>query len=294
MTAPTTGWGASRWGGDPWGGSPLGGFLFQGAVAIAENVVRCYFSEQPYFSALLDPLDASLLTHYAVEADASTKGIDDTPARPVAVLYAEVGADTNSIDLVLDRPLTAGPSSYSVTVAGLADAATLTVMPAPQSSGFVGLYRRIVPPQLDSPVPSRDIANPQTPASLTGTSPLSPAAIAYGTYVVDDSGDYAFDEGLVAYKKRVLRRGMTRKNGFAHLPGYGVGIPQHGKKLASASLRAQLAADWEAQIKQEPETAAVSVTTATDPKVPGLCWFIVSAKTKSGGSTKFRAPFSTQ
>src|ERR1019366_9230019 len=81
MTAPTTGWGASKWGGDPWGGSPLGGFIFQGAVAIAENVVRCYFSEQPYFSALLDPLDASLLTHYAVEADASTKGIDATPPR---------------------------------------------------------------------------------------------------------------------------------------------------------------------------------------------------------------------
>src|ERR1019366_168730 len=127
MTAPTTGWGASKWGGDPWGGSPLGGFIFQGAVAIAENVVRCYFSEQPYFSALLDPLDASLLTHYAVEADASTKGIDDTPARPVAVLYAQVGGNTNSIDPILDPPLTAGPPPYSVTVSGLADAATLTV-----------------------------------------------------------------------------------------------------------------------------------------------------------------------
>ena len=293
MTFPVTGWGASHWGGDPWGGS-LGGFNFQGAVAIAENIVRLYFSEAPYFSGLLDPLDASLLTHYTVEADTSTRGIDDTFARPVAVLYAQVGADTNSIDLILDRPLTAGPSAYAVTVSGLADATTMTVMPLPQSNGFVGLYRRIEPPQLNAPVPSRDFANPQTPASLTGTSPLSPAAIAYGTYVVDDSGDYAFDEGLVAYKKRVLRRAMTRKNGIAHLPGYGVGIPQHGKRLASASLRAQMAADWEAQIKQEPETAAVSVTTMTDPKIPGLCWFIVNAKTKSGGSTKFRAPFSTQ
>jgi len=293
MTAPTTGWGAEGWGRDPWGGS-LGGFEFQGAVAIAENLVRLYFSEAPYFSGLLDLQDASLLSHYAIEPDTTTQGIDGTTARAVTVLFARVGADPNTIELVLDRPMTPFPSLYTVTVTGVADAATRTPMPTPASLGFIGLYRRIVPPQLESPVPSRDFANPQTPASLLGTSPLSPAAIAYGTYVVDDTGDYAFDEGLVAYKKRVLRRGITKKNAFAHLPGYGVGIPSYGKRLASAQLRATLAADWESQIKQEPETAAVTVTTMTDPVAPGLCWFVVAARMKSGGATKFKLSAATQ
>lgn len=293
MTAPTTGWGAEGWGSDPWGGS-VGGFTFQGAVAIAENVVRCYFSDTPFYSGLLDELDASLNEHYAIEVDSTTFGLDGTPARPVRVLFATVGSDTNSIDLVLDRPLTAAPSSYTIIVQGLADAATKTPMPAAQSQTFVGLYRRIVPPQLGQPVPSRDFANPQTLESLLGTSPLSPAAIAYGTYVVDDTGDYAFDEGLTAYKKRILRRGMTAKNAFAHLPGYGAGIPQMGKKLASASRRAGAAADWQAQIYQEPETASASVVSMTDPSIPNLCYFIVNAKTRTGGAVKFRVAVPTK
>jgi hypothetical protein len=294
VTSPTTGWGAEGWGSDPWGGSLSGSpIVFQGCVAIAENVVRLYFSETPYFSGLLDALDASLLSHYSVAPDPTTQGVDGSAARPVTVLYAEVGGDPDSIDLVLDRPMTPAPSLYSVTVTGIADAATVTPIAAPVTLGFVGCYRRIVPPQLDSPVPSRDFANPQTPASLTGTSPLSPSAIAYGTYVVDDTGDYAFDAGVVAYKKRVLRRGMTRKNGFAHLPGYGVGIPQQGKRLASATLRQQMAADWESQIKQEPETAAVSVTTVTDPSTPSLCFFVVRARMKSGTSVNFKTAHPT-
>jgi hypothetical protein len=282
VTVPSTGWGASAWGKDPWGGS-VSGFELQGAVAIAENLVRLYFSQEPYFSGLLDQYDASNFALYTITTNPST-GLDGTPVQPVSVLYATVGSDPNSIDLTLDRPMTAFPSSYSVAVSGVADEATMTPLPT-SSQTFPGLYRRIVPPQLDAPVPSRDFANPQTPASLLGTSPVSPSAIAYGTYVVDDTGDYAFDEGLVAYKKRILRRGMTRKNAFAHLPGYGVGIPAYGKKLASPSLRAQIAADWETQIKQEPETASVSVTTST---APGLCWFIVNATTRAGGSVKFR------
>lgn len=293
MTIPDTGWGAEGWGNDPWGGS-VGGFLFQGAIALRENLVRCYFSSVPYYSGLLDTLDASIASHYAIIDDPSTKGLDDSTTRPVTVLFAQVGSDPASIDLILDRPLTAALSSYTVIVSGLADAATLTVMPTEQTQTFVGLYRRLVPPQLNQPVPSRDFANPQTPDSLLGTSPLSPAAIAYGTYVVDDTGDYAFDEGLTAYKKRILRRGMTAKNGFAHLPGYGVGIPQQGKKLASSSLRVKLADDWQAQIYQEPETASASVTTLMDPAFPNLCYFVVQAKTKSGGSTKFRAAIPTQ
>lgn len=293
MSAPTTGWGAEGWGRDPWGGS-VGAFEFQGAVAIAENLVRLFFSQAPYFSALLDPADASRLEHYAIQPDTSTRGNDGTAARPVSVLYARVGADPNSIDLVLDRPLTSFPSGYTITVTCLEDAATRTPMATPESVVFLGSYRRIEPPQLDNPIPSRDFANPQTPGSLSGISPLSPAAIAFGTYVVDDTGDYAFDSGLVAYKKRVLRRGITKKGAFAHLPGYGVGIPSYGKKLASGTLRAQLAADWESQIKQEPETAAVSVTTMTDPSNPGLCWFIVNARMKSGGVARFRLSASMQ
>ena len=106
-----------------------------------------------------------------------------------------------------------------------------------------------------------------------------------GTFVVDSTGDYAIESGVSAYKKRVFRRGLVKKGRFLHLPkSYGVGILDAVKQLGSSSRRDQMAADYQSQILQEPETAAASVTAQTDPSSPSMVRFIVLAKMKSGAA----------
>jgi hypothetical protein len=281
------GWGGGGWGGSGWGGGSGVGAL-QGALAVSENVIRVYFSHAPYYSGLLDPGDASNPEAYSILPVAGTVGLDGTQARSVSAIVAAVGGDPNSIDVTLDRPLTAWPAQYQVATLGLVTGAPPSTTPIPDAStAFPAVYRQIVAAVPDALIASRDFANPQTAADQT-TSQSS----LLGSYPVDDSGDYAFDEGLASYKKRVLRRLITRKNGFAHLPGYGVGVPTYGKRLQKAGVRATIAADAEAQISQEPETDKVSVVARVDRSNPGLVYFIVTARTKSGQDVRFAAgPF---
>lgn len=285
------GWANEGWGEDPWGGALIGGSQFQGATALRENVIRCFFSSAPFFSGLLESTDASVPTHWAVAAVDGTTGLDGTACRPVGVLFATVGSDPGSIDLTLDRPMTPAPSLYTVTASGLVTSDTLT--PIPQTTvQLIGLYRRIEPPSITTAAsPTRDIANPQTLSALPGTSPLPPSVLLLGTFVTDDTGDYATDHGQVSYKKRILRMGLTNPGGFAHLPGFGVGIPSYGKRLASPAIRNRLASAWQKQILQDPDTLDATVTTSTPADAPNLCFFLVTARLKGGQGMRIQVPF---
>lgn len=294
MPGGSWGGGSAGWGGghEGWGGSP-GSFSsgpnpITGAVAIAENVIRVYFGAAPYYSQLLDPYDASNPALWTVTAVTTTTGIDGNAARACSVISVAVGSEPASIDLTLDRPMTPWPATYSVAQSGLAYGQPPSLSPiAPSGISLPGTYRQIIAANPDALAPSRDFANPQTASDITTASSL------LGTYPTDDSGDYAVDSGLISYKKRCLRRLITRKNAFAHLPGYGVGVPTYGKRLQKAGVRAAIASDAEAQIGQEPETNAVSVTALQDDTDPGLVWFIIKAQTKSGQQANFKAgPFS--
>jgi hypothetical protein len=256
------------------------------AIAIAENVVELTFSEVVFFSGLLDANDASDPSHYSVAQVPGTVGLDGTPVRSVGVLFAVPGPLGTQVDVWLDRPMTPIPAAYTIRVQNLADQNTHTVL-ASASYQFPALYRRIVPPALDVTVPSRDFANPQTLESLLDPLPNTTDAAQLGTYICDETGDYAFDEGMVALKKRVFRRWLTRPGAFAHLPGYGIGILQYGKRLASPILRARIAANAQAQIGQEPEVAVIAVSALTNPTVPSLVRFINDIRTKTGQKARF-------
>jgi hypothetical protein len=258
-------------------------------LAPSENVVRLVFTSPPFFSGLLEPTDASSAAHYSVAAVAGTFGLDGTPARAVTVVSVAqnlaVDPTGATLDLTLDRPMTPAYAQYVVSATGLADSSGNPMAPDPQSSGFVSNYRQIVPPSREA-TPSRDIANPQD-----GTAQQAPRPISLGTFNVDDTGDYALDQGLTSLKKRILRRLVTAVGGFAHLPGYGVGIPAMGKKLARAAVLSKKAADAQAQILLEPEVATCSVTTKIDPEFPGLVFFLVNVQTKTGQPFRVAVPF---
>jgi len=291
MAQPNTGWGGQKWGQDPWGGA-LGAagnpVVLTGAFAPVENVVRMEFNVPPFFSGLLEPDDASNPSHFQVLPVAGSVGRDGTAARSVTVVQVQVGEDPASLDLFLDRPMTPSPALYTVNATGLTDSTVRAPMIPGPPVQFLALFKVFSPPNPQTAKPSRDFANPQD-----GTLQQVPNAPLLGTFNVDDTGDYAVDEGLASIKKRVLRVLVTSVGGFLHLPGYGVGIRQHGKRLASASLRAKIAADAQAQIQKDPDVASCVVTATTLPSFPKLVFFNVRVQTRTGQSFRATVPTAT-
>jgi hypothetical protein len=289
------GWGGAPWGGGGWGGAGAGPLQVSAVLAVAENILRLTLTRQVYFSTLLDPLDASDPTHYAVAIVAGTSGLDGTPVRPVVVVHVDPSPTFaligTQLDLTLDRPMTAFPAQYVLTVSNLIAADLVTTLDPPpfNAAQTFAVFKLIAQPRIDQPTPSRDFGNPQLRSAMLDPLPNPGNALNLGVYTVDDSGDYAFDEGLTGYKKRILRRLITMPGGFAHLPAYGVGITSHGKQLVRASVLEGLAQEAQKQIFLEPETSSASVHAAMDPSVPGLVRFQVRAQTKTGQSLRFSA-----
>lgn len=292
------GWGAELYGAGGWGG-PVGSgiFFLLSALAIAENVVQLAFNNVVYYSGLLDPPDASNASNYVIVAATNTVGYDGNPARPVNVVAITPvtsdlpnGAPSGSVlDVTTDRPMTPYPALYSIEVSGLFTA-DLSQALANTTLGYYGLYRELVSPSVDLPHPTRDFANPSSlSTAINLPNPQNPANL--GVFSVSN-GDYAFDQGMASFKKRVYRRLITRPGGFLHLgKGYGVGVPQQGKKLARPSTIRALSATAEKQIGQEPETQACSVTGRASAS--GEARFTILVKTKGGQGSKFSAAFPT-
>lgn len=293
------GWGGGPWGSTPWGGSSSGTLTVVFALAIAENVIQIGFSEPIYLSNLLDTPDGSDPAKYAASVVGGT-GLDGSPARPVSVVEVTPSANPppeseegTFFDLTTDRPMTPYPALYSIACFQVFSADLSTEISSPSSASFYGVFKEILQPSIETPSPNRDFGNPQ---SLAGAAALpNPGTATLGVFNTDSTGDYAIDSGLVAYKKRVYRRLITKPGGFLHLgTQYGVGIPQQGKKLARASTIGKLSANAQTQIAQEPETEQVKVSGVGASDGTGLATFTILVKTKGGQTQKFTPQFSTQ
>jgi hypothetical protein len=286
------GWAKGGWGSEPWG-SPDGAtsLTLVAALAVAENAVQLQFSEPVYFSGLLDPPDAGNADNYDVQPVPGTTGLNGAAARPVSVVSVAVspmpGSPTGTFLLVtLDRPMTPFPAQYEVTVSGLYSA-DLNDQLAEVTLAFPAVFKQVVTPKITSATPARDFSNPQSLSGALDPLPDPNNPLVLGSMPVDDSGDYAFDEGLAGYKKRIYRRVMTTPGGFVHLgQGYGVGIRAYGKKLGTPARRNDLAAAVEQQVSLEPETDKVTCTVLNSSK-PGFFGLAIAVKLRSGSFVKF-------
>jgi hypothetical protein len=305
--ALTIGFGAEPWGDGPsgWGSPvPTDNLELLSAVAIRENVFQLTFSLPIYLSGLLDLPDGSIPSKYAIAA-INTTGLDGNRVRPVTavnVAYAQpisAGGDLPNgatygavLDVTTDRPMSPYPCQYQITLTNLFDTTLASALdPLNSSLAVLAVWRQFVPPQVQLPTPTRDFANPQTLSAVLDPLPNPGNPLNLGIFPVAD-GDYALDQGLVSYKKRVFRRLVTKPGGFLHLgQSYGVGIGLHGKQLAKPSTRNSLASNAESQIGQEPETEACTVNAVVDANAPGLTRFVILAKTKGGQVSKFTAAF---
>ena len=264
------------------------------AEAVRENVVRLTFDQPVYYSRWHDP--ASFVQRYAIAADPSAIGIDGNPTRPVAVAAVHRVPDSDrQIDVWTDRVMSPTGSRYTITVIGLMSAnLSMALNPSQSSYTFTGVQQGMPVLSADQMIGNRDFANPQFGATVRPAI-MRPGSNVFalpqvGHFVADDTGDYAYDQGMESYKKRVFRRLTTPKGTFRQHPGYGVRIPGSVKRLARANLTDSVAADAEDQIQQEPETKSVSVALVQSPSDPSLWIYRITAKTSIGDLTNYDVP----
>jgi hypothetical protein len=270
---------------------------FVDALAVRENVVRVGFDALVQFTGLLEASDASRPELWAMTPQVQTIGLSGDHARPVSVVRVElstvddgiVEADVGKyVSLVLDRPMTPWPAMYDVSWTdiyeeGLGDLTS-------GASSLMAVYRMLERPQIEVPRISRDIANPQTTGAAL-ESVVDAGLATLGTFGTDAAGDYATDQGTASLKKRIVRRLVTRKNAFAHLPGYGVGIPDAAKQLGTTAILTGLRADAESQVLLEPDVARARVVIVTNSDSPSIVRFRVFVQPKVGNPLAFEVPF---
>lgn len=286
------GWGALAWGA---GGDAL---QLVTAVAYRENAVRLQFSAPMKWSELQDLGDGSDPRHYTVDVVAGTVGNNGEPVRPVSVI-AVVGYAGNrangmtAVEVIVDRPLSPYPAQYTIAVEGVVTVSNETLDPNADEATFYGVHRATGPNLAGAASPQADFANPATRGMFAGShvDPNAQAEI-LGTFVVDETGDYAIDSGATSYKKRVLRVCITVKGAFLHLPGWGAGVIENTKQLARPALLQQMATDAEDQIRQMPETVSVSVSFEAASGASGVYWMHVRAQSKTGETLDTRLPVS--
>lgn len=289
-----SGYGGGGWGVWPWGDGDYA-FALVEAHSWRENVIRLEFNQNVFYSGLFDTFDAGVASKYTITPVSESLGMDGEPARAVTVVKAQLVRDDPDVlpagegrflDLTLDRPFTPFPALYTLHISGTVYSEDKSETIEDETAQIVAVYRELAKPIIDEATPSRDIANPQTLSMMEASLPR-PSAALLATYSADDTGDYAFDQGMVSLRKRLYRRTFTRKNAFAHLPGYGLGIQEFTKKLGTSTVQSRLATDAEAQFLQEPEVAKCRVTFAPIPNKPGGWVMRTLIKTRQGVGQRF-------
>jgi len=294
------GWGEAPWGSGPWGGGPGAGPLqIASVLAVSENLIRVEFTVPIYFTGLLVPSDAALPSNWAVEPQTQTTGQNGEPCRPVTVVavarppLADVPALDNPryVDLTIDRPMTPFPAVYALRIVGAIFTADLSFCLEDAGTYFPGIYRVLQEPSLQPEVGSRDFANAQTGAdALANLTNADSSRLNLGTYQVGADGDYAFDEGVSNYRKRIVRRIVTRTGGFSWLPNYGADVPAYGKRLGQASVLTGIVTDVQKQIMLEPDTSKARVIPDLTNLPNGLFKLVIIAKMRTGESKSFTIP----
>lgn len=280
------GWGAGGYGITGWGIGNDEDLRLVRVVPRRENVALLMFSDPVRITGVLDPFDGSVPKRYSFVPDPSSPvGEDGLAPRPVSAVRAEraviEGSQGKGIYVTTDRRFSPYPTRYIVSVNNLKSVNGFALEPGYTSALMDGLQIPRVPQVPELIAQRGDIASPNYFQAA------SPDAVALP---VDERGDYALDVGLDSYTKRVWRRLTTRRGGFAHLPSYGVGVPDQIKRLGKESTRKQLESEAEGQIAQEPETKSVSAVLEERMRGSGVWVFRLKIETTAGDTRKIVVP----
>jgi hypothetical protein len=241
-------WGTGSYGTGPYGGSGGSAISVSGARALTTHSVIVTLSSAPQDE---DPFKSGDVLNPQTWTVQNLTSLDFSTVIAVRAHDAPLEYEVQTLE-PLDNHLV----QHRVESLTLRSAAGVLVT-APHSADFAGLVKEIDPVAATDQrrFPTRDLANPPTPAE-SGEGGIG------GTLRIDSDGDYATVSGVELVKKLVLRRLFTKPGGFFHLPNYGFGLaikePVRGGDVIT------LKSDLERAMKLEPDVDRALATVQTD------------------------------
>lgn len=233
---------------------PVPPFCVFFATPIESNLVRVFFCEEPRHVSPLGSTDVLLRDNWAIAlvddggdplvTEPVIEQIENVQPRPEIVTgLAELPW---SVDIRLDRRIVA--------------TATYQLILAPQVENAPGT--RTTPAAPDDRVDFPGIIV-RRPRRAPRSRQVEEDRLDYrydffqGFYRLDSKSDYDTHSGVVALKKRIIRRIISTPGGFSHLPDYGVGV--RVKEPINATKLADLRSKVRRQVLLEEEVERVDV-----------------------------------
>lgn len=190
------------------------------------------------------------------------------PLVHVPLVYWVEREDSVTVVLQLDAPLDGPDKRYRVVMSE-----AMAPGSEPSDREFIfstfGAPREFVTSETRR---SFDVANLPAGDSGPGIEP------ALGTFQYAADGDYQNDAGLSNLKKRVIRRLTTKRGSFAHLPNYGLDLPEKGPLRPGVMRLIQSQAIAQVQ----SEEGVVSATVSVSSPAPGVLLLGVRVQASSG------------
>lgn len=227
-------WGLVPWGGAPWGGGAAAVTALR-AYPVDRRRVRVCFSGAVRFASELAEGDGANTDTWLVTELTPAGGVELT--FQIATATDVVAART--IDLRLIEPLGPATARHSVEFPTLVTPGGAPVA-APTTLYFNGLGLAMAAGRGQH----IDLLNAETTGS--------------GGLVATTAGSYEVHSGVELLRKIVLRRLTTPTGAFIHLPRFGIELRAKEPVRSITALQAQVTA----QLRQEPEIAAVRVVVA--------------------------------
>ena len=256
--------------GDPMGGG--GGLHLVRAIAVAGQVVRAVFNKAPKTKSSAANNDGLNGANYdvAITSGTGTKPLCVSTAAVVQFpAFGLLNAGEVGIDVQTDRPLVVG-LAYVLTVPPRLIAFDGDTMGFPYGQPFVGATRPTRVRQNRTKQGIIDFASGDN--GLTAT-----------------NGDIDTVTGIPSTKMRCLRRTLTIKNAFAHLPGYG-SVFQPKAPMVTNRIGA-LQADLRQQLRSEPDVQGAAVQVTLDSR--GLALIDERVQTKKDQTFTFSVKTTT-
>lgn len=261
------------------------GFRLVSAFPINSNTIRAVLSKEPRHQSALSSIDAlnRLNWHVVVSAGAGSDPVVERVenALPQPTLFAGF-PDAWSVDLRVDVQLLlattyetrALPSSSFLAVAGPITSVDGDAMAADPND-------RHEHPGIVVPRPRRP---PRSSRAAVGVD------LRYdtfdGIFRLDGKNDIDVHAGPDALRKRIIRRLITARGGFRHLPTYGVGL--RVKEINTTTSVAALRSEILRQVRQERDVADVD---AVVQSLPGTGAVIIKITVKPAVGTDFDVTF---
>ena len=216
-----------------------GQFTVAAARAIASNIVRVVFTQEPIILSSIGANDAANLANWTL--------VRDSNGRALTILAASaVSGGPLAVDITIAGAFVRSTTSYTVTAANL-ESNALSVLVAPKSATFFGMGVQNARDDLSKPL--LDIQNTQVSETAVN-----------GTLSVGSSGDYVLESGLTLVKKLIFRRLTTAQGEFYHLAGTDYGLGLKSKEWYTPGNLIILQSRIEAQVRQETEVEDAQAT----------------------------------